>query len=74
MSFFPDFTFFNEVLFFQCCRVNFGNDVLKSLEQKVLNEVFPVLTGQGNNFEMPPEYNDKFRLLFRQGGTGYLEA
>ena len=35
---------------------------------KGFNEVFPVLTGQGNNIEiyrMPPENNDKLRLLFR---------
>ena len=30
---------------------------------KGFNEVFPVMTGQGNNFEMPPEYNDKLRLF-----------
>ena len=36
---------------------------------KDFNEVFPVLTGQGNNLRcrMPPEYNDKLRLLFRLG-------
>jgi len=37
------------------------------------NEVFPVLTGQENNFGMPPEYNDKLRLSFVENAEHFFQ-
>ena len=41
----------HEVLFFQSCRSNLEN--FEKFGTKGFNEVFPVLAGQGEKFEMP---------------------